>query len=306
MTLSLDTPDVLRRTAQAPWRILLVICVTVVSVGVFMSCESGSGGSLGGTVWMDANHDGLQDAGEGGVSGITVNLVGESGAMLDTTTTGSGGSYNFGGLSAGEYAVEFALLPGYLFSPVDQGADDEFDSDVLPATGAAGPLLLPSDASSVVVDAGVFVVAGPVPTESPSDSSETTPSVTPDLTPSLGVEITPRPGIWNYSADVGSSTCVGAQTVAVPSAAVGVVVAEDGDSFVVELPVPLAFTRVDDSWFSTGPISTTGGSPEHQFTIVLIWDLVVFSDVEMNGDLTANVPDCTVKHHIHMEWSQGF
>jgi SdrD B-like domain len=42
--------------------------------------------ALGDLVWLDANRDGVQDAGEGGVSGVTVELWRDGGAAVITTT----------------------------------------------------------------------------------------------------------------------------------------------------------------------------------------------------------------------------
>ncbi len=69
-------------------------------------------GSIGDLVWFDVNGDGLQ-AGEGGISGVTVDLIDcGTGTCSDgdervaaTRTTDSNGAYDFSGLAAGEYTV---------------------------------------------------------------------------------------------------------------------------------------------------------------------------------------------------------
>ena len=98
-------------------------------------------GSLGDYVWKDTNQNGLQDAGEPGVKGVTVELYQTDangtpqGAAFKTTTTDEQGFYQFRGLSTGDYKVKFvaATFPKDC-SPTkpDQGNDDTKDSDLGP------------------------------------------------------------------------------------------------------------------------------------------------------------------------------
>ncbi len=60
-------------------------------------------GSIGDLVWLDTNGDGLIDAGEPGIEGIEVTLVGQSGSM--TATTDAAGMYTFAELPLGAYDV---------------------------------------------------------------------------------------------------------------------------------------------------------------------------------------------------------
>ena len=73
--------------------------------------------SIGDFVWVDTNGNGEQDAGESGLSGVTVTLLDGSGNTLKTTTTDSNGGYSFTNLVPGTYAVNFTLPTGYSFSP---------------------------------------------------------------------------------------------------------------------------------------------------------------------------------------------
>ncbi len=61
-------------------------------------------GSIGDTIWVDLNGDGVQDAGEEGIEGATVTLTLPNGSTL-TTTTDADGKYLFAGLPAGDYTV---------------------------------------------------------------------------------------------------------------------------------------------------------------------------------------------------------
>lgn len=66
-------------------------------------------GSIGDSVWLDANGDGIQSPTETGLSGVTVYLCSSSpcasGNATATTTTDANGNYLFSGLSAGNYYV---------------------------------------------------------------------------------------------------------------------------------------------------------------------------------------------------------
>ncbi len=69
-------------------------------------------GTVGGVVFNDLNGNGLQDAGEAGLSGVTVSLLDAAGAVITTTTNSSGG-YFFGGVTPGAYTVVETDPAGY-------------------------------------------------------------------------------------------------------------------------------------------------------------------------------------------------
>jgi len=112
--------------------------------------------SLGDYVWLDTDADGIQDVGEAGIGGVTVNLLDGGGAFLATTTTAPDGSYSFMGLAPGDYIVEFLAPAGYAPSPQDQGGDDTADSDASPATGRTGVIALSSGEDDPTNDAGYY------------------------------------------------------------------------------------------------------------------------------------------------------
>jgi hypothetical protein len=101
-------------------------------------------GSLGDFVWSDTNGNGIQDAGEPGISGLTVTLTGPVSA---TAVTGANGEYSFMGLSAGTYTVSVATPAGLTPSPVlAAGSLPATDSDgsgatVTLAAGEANPTI---------------------------------------------------------------------------------------------------------------------------------------------------------------------
>ena len=94
---------------------------------------------LGDFVWNDLNGDGVQEGGEPGVGGVTVQLwqcsAGQPNTHLATTTTDASGAYLFSELNeAAGYAVRFTPF-GYTFTLERQGSDDTIDSDANPLTG---------------------------------------------------------------------------------------------------------------------------------------------------------------------------
>ncbi len=111
---------------------------------------------LGDRVFDDEDADGIQDAGETGVAGVTVNLLDENGDSLDSTTTDENGDYKFTDLAPGTYIVEFVKPDGYTISDVDQGDDDTKDSDAKVDTGRTDPIELKSGDNNDTVDAGIF------------------------------------------------------------------------------------------------------------------------------------------------------
>lgn len=65
--------------------------------------------NIGNQVWADINDDGLLNAGEFGINGVTVELLSGDGlTVLATTTTTGNGNYSFTGLPAGDYIVRIA------------------------------------------------------------------------------------------------------------------------------------------------------------------------------------------------------
>ena len=89
--------------------------------------------SLGDKVWLDTNHDGIQDIGETGVRDVNVTIHSETNDFSKSVLTDENGNYLFTHLSAGEYSVEFNDVPyGHLITQKDVNGNenDLNDSDV--------------------------------------------------------------------------------------------------------------------------------------------------------------------------------
>jgi len=111
--------------------------------------------SIGDRVWLDDNRDGVQDEGEMGLAGVTVNLYDCEDNMIATTTTDENGMYGFADLMAGDYKVKFVGPENYLISPMDVG-DDATDSDADPMTGYTACFTTLPGVDYANVDAGFY------------------------------------------------------------------------------------------------------------------------------------------------------
>ena len=67
--------------------------------------------SISGTVFLDQNSNGTQDAGDTALTGVTMQLLNASNTVVATTTTDSSGNYSFTGLAAGTYTVKEPTQP---------------------------------------------------------------------------------------------------------------------------------------------------------------------------------------------------
>jgi hypothetical protein len=87
------------------------------TVQIDAGCTTQQTGSIGDRVWKDSDADGVQDSGEAGLNGVTVQLLNSGGTVLATQTTSGNGNYLFSGLAAGTYKVKVvsSTLPsGYV------------------------------------------------------------------------------------------------------------------------------------------------------------------------------------------------
>ena len=126
---------------------------------------------IGDYVWLDANMDGIQNTGESGLPGVTVNLLFGDGSPtgLSDLTDGSGNyeirfDSNTDFSAQTTFIIEFILNPGYKFSPRYQGGDTSKDSDADPITGQSGIITIAATTNVIqddfTIDAGMYV---PVP-----------------------------------------------------------------------------------------------------------------------------------------------
>lgn len=106
--------------------------------------------SLGDRVWNDANGNGIQDSGESGVAGVTMQLkgagtdgvFGTTDDTFQTTTTNATGNYLFSNVAWGQYKVAMTMPSGYSLTTANVGTNDGVDSDFQAVTTTAGPELI--------------------------------------------------------------------------------------------------------------------------------------------------------------------
>ncbi len=92
---------------------------------------------LGNLVWKDIDNDGIKDANEVGIAGVTVNLYADTngdnipnGGIIATTTTNASGIYTFSNLAPGDYIVGVVIPSGYAIVGVNGGdPDNNIDND---------------------------------------------------------------------------------------------------------------------------------------------------------------------------------
>jgi LPXTG-motif cell wall-anchored protein len=163
--------------------------------------------AVGDYVWEDIDHDGIQDAGEPPVAGVTVTLVkadlspavDANGVAVPPVVTDANGHYVFDNLPPGDYVIIFTNIPtGYQITT--QGAGGGTDSnpnstgqtpvftlsttaaDVTPVVGSDGVLI--ALVINRTIDAGIWKpIDEPSPPTVPPTVPPTTPPTEPPTTP---------------------------------------------------------------------------------------------------------------------------
>jgi SdrD B-like domain/Secretion system C-terminal sorting domain len=119
----------------------------------------GTRAAIGNYVWLDTNGDGIQDATEKPVSGVTVILYAADGVTpVASAITDATGNYFFGNLAPATYVVGFSTVPGAVVftqqnTPGDNG--NNTNSDANPATGLTSQIVLSPSETDLTVDAGL-------------------------------------------------------------------------------------------------------------------------------------------------------
>lgn len=117
--------------------------------------------SIGDTVWLDFNGNGIQDDGKAGVSNFPVSLKGTDDLGNDVslmTTTNADGIYHFTGLREGSYTVTFdkdGLRGAQQFTTQSVGNDRTIDSDGNATTGVTVAITLGKNQARTDIDQGI-------------------------------------------------------------------------------------------------------------------------------------------------------
>ncbi|HAP75193.1 MAG TPA: hypothetical protein DCR14_03840 [Acidimicrobiaceae bacterium] len=120
-----------------------------------VAAPSPARGALGDRVWLDSNRNGLQDPDEDGVAGVQLTLLDPDLRVVARAVSTADGTFQFDGLTDGEYVLVASDLPdGLAFAP-DAAGDDGTDSDVHPVTGRSAPVEIVAGRRWDNVDVGV-------------------------------------------------------------------------------------------------------------------------------------------------------
>ena len=84
--------------------------------GVTMGIGMVRTGSLNGSIWFDANYNGLWDGEEGGLTGAVISLYSPLLGVSRSTQANEKGAYTFQSLQPGDYQLDFALPEGMIFT----------------------------------------------------------------------------------------------------------------------------------------------------------------------------------------------
>ena len=110
---------------------------------------------IGDRVWYDVDGDGVQDAGESGVSGVAVKLFNQAGTQIGTTTTDTNGLYQFNVNANSSYSVQFVQPTGFDgFTTANMGSD-AVDSNVVNANGTTAQFSV-GTTDNLTIDAGLI------------------------------------------------------------------------------------------------------------------------------------------------------
>jgi len=113
--------------------------------------------TLGDRVWHDSNMNGIQDAGEAGLGGVTVKLKNAAGNVIASTVTDASGNYNFN-VDPGTYSISVVAPKGYLATVKDAGSNDAIDSDINSA-GNSAQVTVAAGQNYKNLDAGLYKTA---------------------------------------------------------------------------------------------------------------------------------------------------
>jgi uncharacterized repeat protein (TIGR01451 family) len=112
--------------------------------------------AVGNVAWLDVNHNGIQDATEVGLAGVTVALMHTDGSPVTDVAgnpvppvvTDANGRYLFDNLAAGSYQISFTPPAGYLTTTQSaSGSTSANDSNPDVVTGVTAPFVIAASAT---------------------------------------------------------------------------------------------------------------------------------------------------------------
>jgi fimbrial isopeptide formation D2 family protein/uncharacterized repeat protein (TIGR01451 family) len=230
-----------------------------------------SEGTIGDTVWYDADGDSVQDAGELGLVNVTVTLAGDTngdGVFDDVTltdTTDASGHYLFDQLQAGTYNLTLTGLPAGMSSTADPdggaadtatlilgGGETNLDQDFgYTGTGAIGDTIWNDLDGDGVQDAGETGIAGA--------SVTLTADLNNDGTPDTLTVVTDANGSYTFEHLPADTYTVSVNPVTLPPGMAQTFDPEGAmdNSASVVLPAGVTNTTIDFGYQQRGTIGDT-------------------------------------------------
>jgi outer membrane protein assembly factor BamB len=157
--------------------LIAVLCLAVSgcghssgSSGIIGGTSGGTGGTtsnpgtLSGTVWQDFNKDKTINAGEPGISGVTVDLFYDSNQngsldltdeLVATTSTDSNGNYSFNVTSTGMYFISVESAPAIAGWTLTTNNDEPNVTGIVNSSGAAADIVATLRADVTSLSAGM-------------------------------------------------------------------------------------------------------------------------------------------------------
>lgn len=123
---------------------------------VFLDTQTGN---IGDRVWEDLNGNGLQDAGEAGLSNVVVRLLDAEGTEVASTQTDTNGVFLFSAQLPGAYVLDVSAPEDFEPTRYHVGDDRTLDNDINPLTGLSDLILLTAGQTNLSADAGFVLPA---------------------------------------------------------------------------------------------------------------------------------------------------
>jgi hypothetical protein len=246
-----------------------------------------STGSITGSVFNDANNNGIKDSGELGIAGWTVFLDLQHDGKLDlgdpSTTTDSNGNFTFSNLAPGRYDIAEQLQPGYVQStPAGSVPAVVLASEMSAATDSDAAVSVPVSPSYFQYQ---YIIAHPTGTASPDYSTATPMGLTPSqIRHAYGFDQV------TFGATAGNGA---GQTIAIIDAYDDPTISYDLTQFDNQfgLPAPPSFTKVAQEGSSNYPETDPAGQWEGETALDVEWAHAIAPGaniilVEANDDTT--------------------
>ena len=112
--------------------------------------------ALGDRAWDDLDADGLQDAGEPGVTNVLVYVYDGASNLAAIVRTDTNGVWKSLGHGAGSYYAKYFLPAGYEYSARYVGTNPAIDSDADLATGRTATFAMTNGQTNLTLDAGMY------------------------------------------------------------------------------------------------------------------------------------------------------